>query len=281
MHILNAKTGQDKEVLHLKFLVYGQAMSTDLNYYVASDWEWNIFSSRGNYLKLLVRNYTGVPGFEGANKLINFTFLDNNKVLASGFGNANANDKEDVSGTFLFDLNTFKPINDYIGNVVQTFATISPDGKYVVAGDMNGGNLFVWDVKSGKQKLHVVANMPVYGYTKEGDIITNKNMPKPPSDFYNHCDIISIKYIDADNYLVFEHQSHHAILYKTLNSTLIKYFDLGTAPWPAIFNLERDQSMDTSPSAHILVMAKDQEPGIMVYHYDPKKQTLEKVWDGN
>ena len=49
---------------------------------------------------------------------------------------------------------------------------------------------------------------------------------------------------------------------------------------PAMNYFERDQSMDTSPSTHTLVMAKETRSGIIVYHYDPTAQTLTKVWDG-
>jgi hypothetical protein len=43
----------------------------------------------------------------------------------------------------------------------------------------------------------------------------------------------------------------------------------------------RDQAIDTSPSAHVLVIARESGEGISVYKYDPQKQTLTKVWEGN
>ncbi len=93
--------------------------------------------------------------------------------------------------------------------------------------------------------------------------------------------MLSIKYIDKDHYLVFNNGSHYAVLYKTLNPKPLKYLNLGNKPLLATFNLERDQSMDTSPSTHILVMAKDQEPGIIVYRYNPKTKTLKKIWNAS
>ncbi|MSP53972.1 MAG: hypothetical protein EXR81_07035 [Gammaproteobacteria bacterium] len=277
IYVTDVNSGQDIKTFHPNFIVFGQAMSADLKYNVASDIDWNIWVGKDSVLKKMSRNYDDANGFY--NKLINFTMVDNDKVLTSGLASGNADDSKDRTGVFLWDLNTSKPIHDYIGNIVQTFAVISPDGKYVVAGDMDVGNLFVWDLKTGKQKIYVAANQPVIGYTKDG-IITDPHTIKPPTDYYRNYNIISVQYIDAEHYLVFNHQSHYTILYQTLNPKPLKYLDVGTDPWPATFNQERDQSMDTSPSAHILVMAKDQEPGIMVYHYDPKKQTLEKVWDG-
>lgn len=49
---------------------------------------------------------------------------------------------------------------------------------------------------------------------------------------------------------------------------------------PSVSYYQRDEAIDTSPSAHVLVTGKDSEGGILVYQYDPKNQTLTKVWDG-
>ena len=40
------------------------------------------------------------------------------------------------------------------------------------------------------------------------------------------------------------------------------------------------QAIDTSPSAHVLVMAMSGKNGILVYHYNPTTQTLKQVWAG-
>jgi WD40 repeat protein len=277
IHVINVNSGQDIKTFHPDFIVFGQAMSADLKYNVASDIDWNIWVGNEHNLKLLAPHYNYSPGFY--NKLINFTFLSQNELITSGFSDYDESDMKNSVGIDLWDLDARKSLRHFLGNQVETFATISPDGKYVVAGDMDVGNLFVWDLKTGKQKIYVAANQPVIGYTKDG-IITDAHTITPPTDYYRNYNIISVQYIDAEHYLVFNHQSHYTILYQTLNPKPLKYLDVGTNPWPATFNQERDQSMDTSPSAHILVMAKDQEPGIMVYHYDPSTQTLTKVWDG-
>ena len=288
VHVMNSVTNQEVKLLHLKFLVYGQAMSADMKYYVASDANWNILASNNNYLKLVVKHYTDVPGFEGANKIINFTMLGNDKVLASGFGNAGANDNTDVTGVFLFDLNILKPIHDYIGNQVQTFATVSPDGKYVVAGD-GSGNIFIWGLKTGKR---LIRNAQLYLglLQKNGSkdyhkwTFDNSKLIKVPSEF-NQAEagtqINSIKFIDKTHYLVFYNASHFAVLFSIKSPWPIKYLNLGASPMPALKYFERDQSMDTSPSTHTLVMAKETAPGILVYKYNPKTQTLKKVWDAS
>jgi WD40 repeat protein len=277
IHVTDVVTGQDVRQMHPNFIVFSQAMSANLKYNVASDKGWNIWVGEGHLLKLLARGYDDSPGFY--NKLINFTFFENNKVLTSGFGDYDATDLKNSVGIDLWNLQTRKSIRRFLGNQVETFATISPDGKYVVAGDI-ATNQLVWNIKTGKQVVTIFVARPLLRITKAGSAITDQNTIPAPKDFYDRLKIFSIKFIDANHYLVFTVQSHYAILYQTLNPKPLKYLDLGNNPVPATYDLERDQSMDTSPSAHILVMAKNEQPGIMVYHYDPKTQTLKKIWDG-
>jgi len=70
----------------------------------------------------------------------------------------------------------------------------------------------------------------------------------------------------------------YAILYSITDPKPLKYLPLGS-PWISVDDYTRDQSIDTSPSAHILVTGKMNHGGILVYQYNPKTQTLKKVWD--
>ena len=274
-YITDAVSGKNRQTLFLKFIVFGQAMSADLQYFAASDKHWNILSNSGDDLKFLVTGYNNSPGFY--NKLINFTFLGNDKLLTSGFGDYDSTDLKNSVGINLWDLKTRKPIQRFLGNQVQTFATISPDGKYVVSGD-NNFRQFVWDLKTGNKIVSVFGGQPWTGTTKSGNFLTDKNVVSPPSDDYSSA-VLTVEYIDNNHYLVFNHNEHYATLYQTLNPKPLKYLDLGNAPYPSTDALERDQSIDSSPSAHILVTGKRDGPGIMVYHYNPKTQTLKKIWD--
>jgi WD40 repeat protein len=277
LHVANVEHGPIKTVF-LNFYSYGLTMTPDHRYFMSGDIAEGLHWCEDQTCKILIKPWSDDPKEFISDMPFVLTLLpDGIHVIESKMSAVN-DDPKDSSGVYLWNIQTGKWHHDYIGNMVQTFATISPDGKYVVAGDMNGGNLFVWDLKTGKQKIASWGNEPVIGYTKNG-VITDPHQIIPPKDFYHYYNILSVKFIDGEHYLVFLNQCHYALLYQTLNSKPLKYLDLGTDPWPAIFNLERDQSMDTSPSAHILVIAKDQEPGIMVYQYDPSKQTLTKVWD--
>ena len=72
-----------------------------------------------------------------------------------------------------------------------------------------------------------------------------------------------------------------AILYSINDPKPKKYFYLGAHPFPAVNDYDRDQAIDTSPQAHILVMGKASESGILVYKFDPEKMTLTKIWNAS
>ena len=175
-------------------------------------------------------------------------------------------------------------------NVFKTVAVFSPDGKYVVSADEDSG-VFVFQTKTGK-KMFMVDDL-VLGRWNPNISDSSKAFDKSviiapePDDFGpNYAanrGVLSIKFIDATHYLTFIHRSDdstpYAILYNVTDPRALKYFSLGQHPYPALNYYERDQAIDTSPSAHILVIAKESGEGILVYKYDPQKQTLTKVWE--
>ena len=69
-------------------------------------------------------------------------------------------------------------------------------------------------------------------------------------------------------------------MYNVNDPKPIKYLYLGNSPFPAVTDYSRDQSIDTSPKANILVMGKAYGNGILVYKFDPDKKTLRKIWNG-
>ena len=88
-------------------------------------------------------------------------------------------------------------------------------------------------------------------------------------------DIFSLKFIDEDHYLRFTtYVPNYAILYSVTDPKPLKYLPLGHDPQISVDAYERDQSIDTSPSAHILVTGKIDQGGILVYQYNPETQTL-------
>jgi WD40 repeat protein len=285
VHVIDNSSGQEVKTFKPVVLVYGEALSSNLKNYVVSDWNWSIYLYQHNQRYQLAKMFTSGT-FEGANKLINFTFLNNNKILASGMAYPTGDLRW---GPSLFDLIAKKTMRKYLGNMVQTFATISPDGKYVVAGDGNGANLFVWDRNTGKKIYRGVnifsGKLLTHGSDDESKLTYDDSklikVPKAFDDSDAGMEILSIKFIDQTEYLVFYMYSHYAVLYSVTSPWPIKYLNLGASPKPAMDYYERDESIDSSPSTHTLVVAKEHEPGIMVYHYNPNTKTLKKIWDAS
>jgi WD40 repeat protein len=286
IYVLNAKTLKEENVFHPTFLVFGQDIDSNLNYHVMSDQDWNlIYAGKDRYLKLLVPHFNDIPGFDGANKLVNMTFLNDHEILLSGFTGYDPNDVKDSVGVQLWDLTTGKKVREYFGNQTQTFATISPDGQYIVAGDSNNF-LRVWETQSGKNIVNVIGDEPILKYNPDGSVIGDENVLAHPSDFVDDSTsetsfaVLAVKFIDSTHYLRFTTYIPYAMLYEVTNSKPLKYIPLGRHPYPAVDYYARDQAIDTAPDAHILVMAKENEGGILVYQYDPEKQTLIKIWNG-
>jgi WD40 repeat protein len=290
LHIENTN-GKSLKMMPLKFLIDGIAMKRHLTYLIAGDISNGIHYCINTDCHTIFKSQSSDPREYLADKPINLTLTADEKFVIGSYFNV-----------FMWDTLNNHFVNHYIGTApVQTFATISPDGKYVVAGDANGGNLFVWDRATGKQ-IYEAADL--YGGlldrhesedSKKWTWDTSK-LIKPPIDPVTEelntyqslnyerelpgMQIISIKFVDTTHYLVFYSEGHYTVLFSVDSPWPIKYLDLGRDPKPATEYFERDQSMDTSPATHTLVMAKEHHAGILVYQYDPKNQTLIKVWNG-
>jgi WD40 repeat protein len=190
--------------------------------------------------------------------LFSLAISSNEKYLvgSSGFGQI-----------YIWDLKTGKLLHYMVRNDAQTFATISPDGQYVVSGD-DDGNIFQFSLQTGK----LIKAIQRYEYF-----------------------VHSIKFISNNDFFVFLHGNYpFATLYSLNTGKKLKRLSLlsqkqkenvktqdayyNDGEYPATYTYLRDQATDTSPSAHVLVMAMSEKNGILVYHYAPKTQTLKQVW---
>jgi WD40 repeat protein len=187
-----------------------------------------------------------------------------------------------LEGVVLWSVENGKPLKKFSANVAKTYATLSSDGKYVVAGDEDS-LAFVWS-KDGK-KIFDLYDLTFGKFIKTGSKIENYKTDKTgliqkPKDFSNDA-ILSIKFIDLQgDYLRFTTYVPYAILYNINNPKPLKYLPLGKHPFPSVDDYSRNASIDTAPAANILVMGKASSGGILVYKFDPIKQTLTKIWDG-
>ena len=316
VHIQNIN---GKELLSFHgFPSYGEVMTSDLKYYIASDKDWNLYVKNRNKLKLIKPAFQGV-GFFGEGKLLNLTLSNNNKYLLTS-GSGGDSDKLPISagasanqakakgyqasirnfslfeGIVTWDISTGQPLMKFPGTVFKAFATLSPDGKYIVSGDEND-NGFVWYTRIGKLKFDldsmkfghpVDPKKPMGKWDKKGLIPV-------PKDFHDQMNmylerVLAMKFIDNTHYLRFTTGIPYVIVYSVDSSRPLKYIkiagpiktaDLTKERYPAVAEYVRDQAIDTAPKAHILVMGQQKGNGIIVFKYDPKTMTLKKIWVGN
>ena len=300
-NIVHVQNISGKDVLDFKnFPVYGNVMTSDLKHYFASDPVWNLYTDYGKDQRKIANTWLTYYGF---GKLLNLTLSDDNGYLVtSGSGGAEGSQfpinkphgLENLDDVVLWEVNTGKPLHKFIGNSAKTFATISPDSRYIVSGDEDTLG-FVWNTKTYKKKFDLWSltegGNPIKWNKNGAPIAWNKQglitAPKFFKDFNfsYHVDIspaiLAMKFIDKTHYLRFTTYFSSAILYSIDDPRPIKYFYLGDSPMPAINVYTQDQAFDTAPGKHLLVMAMmGRDDGIIVYKYNPKKQTLKRTWEG-
>jgi WD40 repeat protein len=279
IHIRNL-VNQNKEDFKIPFFTLSQVMTKDQKYYMIGDIAEGLHLRHNGNWQTLYEAEKGDNG-EGlsesnvlfADKPFNLTLsLDQKTFLSSYFG------------AILRSMETGKLLHDYEGLAGKSFATLSPDGQYVVAGDEGGGG-YVWETITSK-KLFELYHIGLGKYVKTGKGLDDYYFDSSvlpvmaPNNFDSNGAILALKFIDKSHYLRFSLHGSFAILYEVTNPAPIKYFDLGQHPFPATNYYAKNQAIDTSWQSHILVMGKEDEEGILVYQYDPEKQTLTKVWDG-
>ena len=288
--------GQTIKTFNPGFPVYSEIMTGDLKTYVATDVNYNTFWFRNGQKKQLLYYFCStnfgdkVPpkgayytcgGIEGLDKNLTLSVSSDEKTLV-GAGS---------SEIFIWNLQNGNQLAHLVKNDAQTVAAISPDGNHVITGDTSLG--------SYSYNLSTNSGYPAF--------ITLPSKPEIANYLYGakgiQSELLSLKFIDKTHFLVFFYpeliQSFHYIaLYSdspTINDAYwtkkifspIKYLSLEVDPnsdsstWPLVSDdFSRDQAIDTSPSAHILVMSQQNANGIIVYKYDPTTQTLKREWVG-
>ncbi len=283
------------------FPTYGEAVTSNLRTYAASDENLSVYkidlSNNQKYVlnqSWCLQDHNGAKyKGQGTSTCLNFMSSDQT------FGLQFTPDETKLVGGNFFDLfiwdlktNTGTMIQK---NDAQTVAAINPDGSYVVTGDI--------EELGYMQSLH---NLKQPGYK-----IQWSNPPDATTQAYfsnpeNSQQILAMKFIDAQHVLVFYGAFPNLFNFATLHAPLsetkidpswnglvlkpIKYLPLipnaatdthYQKDWPLTSDdFSRDQAIDTSPSAHILVMSMAEKNGIIVYQYDPSTQTLTRVWAG-
>ena len=289
--VVHVKNVKGKELKHFhNFPTYGQVMTSDLKHYFAMDDDWNLYKGIGNKQKTLK---TGYLSFWGEGKLDNLVLSDNEQYLltvgagGSSYGKRALDEPKghfNLDGPVLWQVKTGQPIKKFPGLQVKSFATIAPNNQTIIGVD-ESENILLWPNKN-KSQHRQLANYDGYLYnekTKSGHKYTDK-IPSIPSDFHGFfvkqpsVGVISTKFITKNVFFMIHFGVPYLILYKGQKVFPFKFLSLGRKPYPSVADYERNASINTSWRAHILVTGQQKQGGIIVYKYNPNKQTLKKVW---
>lgn len=265
------------------FKTYGQALTTNQNYYFSADKQLNLY--RLDLSNNLLEQLTGLQSNaqhseENANGMLASLTIspDENRLFSS-----------DGSRLLVTDiLSGLTKVIDKSND--QTISAISPDGSYVLSA--NFGRMLIKQVNNFNESIpFFIRTDSIIEYTKAH----NRN------NFIQG--LISIKFIDDHNFIVLYQGLPTPLrqlgLYNIENMEkspqyLTEYylnpkkylpltgsfsaFDIASTRYPETKSAKNNQSIDTSPSAHILVMGQENEGGIMVYKYNPMTQELKLDW---
>lgn len=276
------------------FPTYGHVMSADRQHYLSSNQTWNIYHGYGDELQPVLLDSQS-PSFTGTGQVLNLAM--GGEFFVSGGSGSPGGELEDsppvrdeddfrftssYGGVTLWNLDTLAPVAKLPGNSSKTYATISPDGQWVVSGDENNLGFF-WDTDNPGEK-HDMANYFVGLYLGEDpdsyDGLWDKSqLIEAPENA--SAVTIAISFINgSEEFLRLGTYSRYAALFEAGNPWPQKYFDLGDNPQPSVFDYSRNLSIDSAPDANLLVTGHAFDGGITVYRYDPEARTLTKEWVG-
>ncbi|EHJ91237.1 WD40 repeat domain-containing protein [Vreelandella boliviensis] len=310
--------GVDGEVIEEfeHFPTYGHAMSADREHYLSSNQTWNIYHGHGDALQPVLLDSTS-PSFTGTGQVLNLS-MGGDFFVSGGSGSPGGelDDSPPVreedeyrfsssyGGVTLWNLDTLMPVAKLPGNSSKTYATISPDGQWVVSGDENTIGLF-WNTEAPEERYRMASydhgiyrdNLPEGleedEYWDESHLISVPESSKP--DKWGSIrslatpKTIAIAFINgSEEFLRIGHAQYeggdmsrtYAALFEAGNPWPQAYLDLGTDPFPSVNNYSRNLSIDSAPDANLLVTGHAFDGGITVYRYDPEERTLAKEWVG-
>ena len=230
--------------------------------------------------------------FFARGKLMNLTLTPDEQYLIGG----------DTGSILLWSTSTPKIRKNISGAETKNGIAISPDGHYVVTGDVGKVGI-IYDLN--KHQLVYDQNYAIETPKKD----TINPYFKGPYNQNSIGEITGLNFISHENYLVsfrgHDAPFHYLAMYKanditwrhekdgTFPSTYpIKYLKLDTKTvtvhkngkthkktiYPETQSFLRSQSFDIAPQANRVVMGQANGGGIMVYQYDPDKQKLKLIW---
>ena len=200
--------------------------------------------------------------------------------------NLSSSKKSSYDGVTLWDKNTLKPIAKLIGNCGSTNGLISPDGKWVITGGENG-TYYTWEINNLNNRLRL-AYQDLYikeGKLKEYDETKVLYIPKEVEERGISFGTVAYAFLTESEFIGLGRSANKngkgnefAALFTVGNPWVIGYVEIGNNPSISTNYFQRNLSVSSSPTAHILVTGQATSGGINVYKYHPDKMELEKIW---
>ena len=200
--------------------------------------------------------------------------------------NPSSSKKSSYDGVTLWDKNTLKPIAKLIGNCGSTNGLISPDGKWVITGGENT-TYYMWEIDNLNNRLRL-AYQDLYikeGKLKEYDETKVLYIPKEVEERGISFGTVAYAFLTESEFIGLGRSANKngkgnefAALFTVGNPWVIGYVEIGNNPSISTNYFQRNLSVSSSPTAHILVTGQATGGGINVYKYHPDKMELEKIW---
>ena len=295
IHIQDVEGKEIKSFLHPS--VQNHRITADKAFYLSVDFWGRIYKGYGDeiqpvytdggptinpYSLSIVDNYflSVTDTCHGLDDPVAETNLTANPV------NPSSSKKSSYDGVTLWDKNTLKPIAKLIGNCGSTNGLISPDGKWVITGGENG-TYYTWEINNLNNRLRL-AYQDLYikeGKLKEYDETKVLYIPKEVEERGISFGTVAYAFLTESEFIGLGRSANKngkgnefAALFTVGNPWVIGYVEIGNNPSISTNYFQRNLSVSSSPTAHILVTGQATGGGINVYKYHPDKMELEKIW---
>ena len=294
VHVQNVEGQEIKSFKHPH--VQNHRITADKSFYLSVDFWGRIYKGYGDeiqpvytdggptinpYSLSIVDNYflSVTDTCHGLDDPVAETNLTANPV------NPSSSKKSSYDGVTLWDKNTLKPIAKLIGNCGSTNGLISPDGKWVITGGENT-TYYMWEIDNlnNRQPLSIPNNWGIYDEEKYKN---DKSIPLPEKlkDEPVSVGTVAYAFLSETDYVGLGRSGRKngegfqfAALYKAGEPWIKAYVEIGNNPSISTNYFQRNLSVSSSPTAHILVTGQATGGGINVYKYHPDKMELEKIW---
>ena len=297
IYVQNVEGQQIKSFKH-PFTIQNHRITADKAFYLSADANNHLYLGYGENIKIVYNDGASI-GKPVDLSIVGNYFLAVTSPCASQDApiaetnltanpvNPSSSKKSSYDGVTLWDKNTLKPIAKLNGNCGATSGLISPDGKWVIAGGENFRN-YMWSTNDFNQRLGLeqVDDSVIY----REPIAPNKQHPIPVPQKYDGKKIsrshtVTVAFLTEKDFILLQESSHSngkgnelARLFTVGDRWIKGYVEIGNNPSISTDYLQRNLSVSSSPTAHILVTGQATGGGINVYKYHPDKMELEKIW---